>query len=82
MKRVEKRSLSAVWLVLLTLAGLAIGSGVGYLLLKRLRSHPSGEGSGTVTAPVAPTEPHGAQLTPPEPEGNDRWPPRAGASPA
>jgi serine/threonine protein kinase/formylglycine-generating enzyme required for sulfatase activity len=70
-KRVEKRPLSAVWLVLLTLAGLAIGSGVGYLVLKRIRAQQAGQGSGTVTTPVTPTEPRGTPVPPPEPQGND-----------
>jgi serine/threonine protein kinase len=62
-KRVEKRSMSVLWLVLLTLAGLALGSGAGYLLLKRLRGDGAGDGSGTVTPPGPP---------PPVPLGGQR----------
>ncbi|KFE59812.1 protein kinase domain-containing protein [Hyalangium minutum] len=70
-KRVEKRPMSAVWLVLLTLAGLAIGSGVGYLVLKHLRSQQAEDGSGTVTAPTPPSEPREALPPPAEPEVHD-----------
>jgi eukaryotic-like serine/threonine-protein kinase len=56
-KRVEKRPMSVLWLVLLTLAGLAIGLGTGYLLLKRPGAGQEGDGSGAVTPPASPAEP-------------------------
>jgi serine/threonine protein kinase/formylglycine-generating enzyme required for sulfatase activity len=72
-KRVEKRSMSVLWLVLLTLAGLAIGSGAGYLLLNRLRSDQPADGSGPLTPPA---DPRGAQRPPPsEPEAQDSMAP-------
>jgi len=67
-KRVEKRPMSVLWLVLLTLAGLAIGSGAGYLLLKRLRVDPGGVGPGTVPPP-APSPGPGTQAAPPPEPG-------------
>jgi len=71
-KRVEKRPMSPLWLILLTLAGLAIGSGAGYLLLKRLRSDQAGGGAGAVKPPAPTPEPRGAQRSPSsEPEARD-----------
>jgi formylglycine-generating enzyme required for sulfatase activity len=60
--------MSALWLVLLTLAGLAIGSGAGYLLLKRLRADPGGPGPGKVP-PQAPRPRPGTQPAPPPDPG-------------
>lgn len=68
-KRVEKRSMSPMWLVLLTLAGLAIGSGVGYVVLKRIRSQQATPGP--VTPPVPPAELRGTPLPPPDTAAQD-----------
>jgi serine/threonine protein kinase/formylglycine-generating enzyme required for sulfatase activity len=56
-KRVEKRGLSVLWLVLLAIAGLAIGAGAGFLLLKRLGPSQGGTGSGPDQAPAPQQDP-------------------------
>ncbi|MFL5347088.1 MAG: protein kinase domain-containing protein [Hyalangium sp.] len=61
-KKVEKRPMPVIWLVLLTIAGLVVGSAGGYLLLKRLRTGTQGG-----TLPVEPPSPGpGPLTTPPE----------------
>jgi serine/threonine protein kinase/formylglycine-generating enzyme required for sulfatase activity len=56
-KRVEKRALSLLWLVLLAIAGLAIGAGAGFLLLKRLGPSQGGTGSGPEQTPAPAQDP-------------------------
>ncbi len=64
-KRSEKRFLSILWLVLLAIAGLAIGAGAGFLLLKRLG--PSRGGLGSEQPPAAGQDPRAVlPVTPPD----------------
>ncbi|WP_224245432.1 protein kinase domain-containing protein [Hyalangium gracile] len=53
-KKVEKRSMPALWLVLLTVAGLATGSAVGYLILKRMGPPGQENGGGLPAQPPRP----------------------------
>jgi formylglycine-generating enzyme required for sulfatase activity len=64
-KKVEKRPMPIIWLVLLTLVGLMIGSAVGYVVLKHLGAGqqggslpvtPPGSTLGPLTAPPVPAE--------------------------
>ncbi len=57
-KKVVKRPMPVIWLVLLTLAGLLVGSAVGYLVLRRL-----GAGQQGGTLPVKPPGPAQGPLT-------------------
>ncbi len=66
-KRVEKKALSVLWLVMLAIAGLAIGAGAGFLLLKRLGAGREGTGAGP-GQPPAPVQDPRAVLPAPTPD--------------
>jgi eukaryotic-like serine/threonine-protein kinase len=74
---VQKRPLPLIWLVLLTIAGLGTGSGVGYLLLKRLG--PKAPVQGTLPAQPAPSEPGQGGVQPTNPSENGSVDPMAPA---
>jgi formylglycine-generating enzyme required for sulfatase activity len=65
---VERRPLPLIWLVLLTIAGLGTGSGVGYLLLKRLG--PKAPVQGTLPAQPSPPGPGQGGVQPGQPGQN------------
>jgi formylglycine-generating enzyme required for sulfatase activity len=68
-KRTEKKALSVLWLVMLAIAGLAIGAGAGFLLLKRLAPARGGIGPGPEQPPASVQDPRAAQpVTPSDPE--------------
>jgi serine/threonine protein kinase/formylglycine-generating enzyme required for sulfatase activity len=74
-KKVEKRPLPVLWLVLLTIAGLVVGSGVAYVLVKRL-----GLGTQGGTLPVKPPGPEPITLQPVVPTESTEADPMAPAS--
>ncbi|WP_224365106.1 bifunctional serine/threonine-protein kinase/formylglycine-generating enzyme family protein [Hyalangium versicolor] len=66
-RKVEKRPLPTLGLVLLTIAGLATGAGVGFLLLKRMGAQGGGDPTPVpppVSQPVPPAPPASPQGSP------------------